>query len=113
MENDFLQGWNNYPKTVSGAYHLLTNWKKYPWHALREVGAVGDSVSFHNMDDKDGQQQQEWSAEKAARRTSCATDAKRRGTMPRNVRSLHLSLVIRLLVILPQLKHHPSPPPHY
>ena len=54
MENDFLQGWNNYPKTVSGAYHLLTNWKQDPRHALRKVEAVGDGVSFYNVDDEDG-----------------------------------------------------------
>ena len=54
MENDFLQGQNNYPKTVSGAYHLLTNWKQDPRHALREVRAVDDGVSFQNVEDKDG-----------------------------------------------------------
>ena len=27
LENDFLQGQNNYPKTITGAYNLLTNWK--------------------------------------------------------------------------------------
>ena len=54
MENDFLQGRNNYPETVSAAYHLLTNWKQDPRHGLREVGAVGDGVSFHNVNDEDG-----------------------------------------------------------
>jgi hypothetical protein len=54
MENDFLQGQNNYPETVSAAYHLLTNWKQDPRHGLREVGAVGDGVSFHNVNDEDG-----------------------------------------------------------
>jgi hypothetical protein len=28
LENDFLQGRNNYPTTVDAAYNLLTNWKQ-------------------------------------------------------------------------------------
>ena len=48
MENDFL-GQNNYSKTVSRAYHLLTNWKQDPRHTLCEVGAVGDGVSFATL----------------------------------------------------------------
>jgi hypothetical protein len=27
LENDYLQGQNNYPTTVTAAYNLLTNWK--------------------------------------------------------------------------------------
>jgi hypothetical protein len=27
LQNDYLQGHDGYPKTLSGAYHLLTNWK--------------------------------------------------------------------------------------
>jgi hypothetical protein len=27
LQNDYLQGNNAYPRTLSSAYHLLTNWK--------------------------------------------------------------------------------------
>ena len=30
LENDYLQGQNNYPQTLTGAYNLLTNWKQDP-----------------------------------------------------------------------------------
>ena len=28
LQNDFLQGYVGYPKTVSSAYHLLANWRE-------------------------------------------------------------------------------------
>ncbi len=33
-ENDFLQGQDNYPKTVTAAYNVLTNWKQDPHKVL-------------------------------------------------------------------------------
>ena len=54
MENDYLQGRNKYPTTVSAAYHLLTNWKQDPRHGTREVGAINQEISFHNIDGDDG-----------------------------------------------------------
>ena len=44
LENDYLQGSNNYPKTVIAAYNLLTNWKqdiRHGWHA-----PTADGVAF-------------------------------------------------------------------
>ena len=35
LENEFLQGRNNYPKTVTSAYNLLINWKQDPRNLLR------------------------------------------------------------------------------
>ena len=43
LENDFLQGRNNYPKTVVGAYNLLTNWKqenRFGWRAPQADGVA-------------------------------------------------------------------------
>jgi hypothetical protein len=50
LENDFLQGQNKYPKTVSDTYNVLTNWKqeRNGW----KPGA-GDGVAFTNIDEKD------------------------------------------------------------
>ena len=50
MENNYLQGNNKYPTTVSAAYHLLSNWKQDPRHGLREVS--GGEISFVNDGDK-------------------------------------------------------------
>jgi hypothetical protein len=50
MENEYLQGNNKYPTTISAAYHLLANWKQDPRHGLREVN--GGEISFVNDGDK-------------------------------------------------------------
>ena len=51
LENDYLQGHNNYPATVSEAYNLLTNWKqdRAGWRA-----PSADGVAFANIDNKGG-----------------------------------------------------------
>jgi hypothetical protein len=42
LHNDYLQGYDGYPKTMGGAYNLLLNWQQDPVR-----GAVGnDGVSF-------------------------------------------------------------------
>ena len=53
MENDYLQGRNNYPTTVSAAYHLIINWKQDPRLGLCEVGPIGHEVSFNTIDGGD------------------------------------------------------------
>ncbi len=49
LENDFLQGRNSYPKTVTAAFNLLINWKQDPRNLLRSVGVSNDGVSFVNV----------------------------------------------------------------
>ena len=49
MENDYLQGQNNYPSTITTAYNLLTNWKQDPRNLVRTIGPVNDGVSFANI----------------------------------------------------------------
>ena len=49
LENDFLQGRNNYPTTVVAAYNLLTNWKQENRSGWRTPTA--DGVAFANADD--------------------------------------------------------------
>jgi hypothetical protein len=49
LENDFLQGRNNYPTTVVAAYNLLTNWKQENRAGWRTPTA--DGVAFANADD--------------------------------------------------------------
>ena len=51
LENNYLQGVNKYPKTVTAAFNLLTNWKQDPRHMMRIVGQVNDGVSFTNVDE--------------------------------------------------------------
>jgi len=50
LENDYLQGTNHYPTTVTGAYNLLTNWKQDPRNLMRAIGPANDGVSFTNVD---------------------------------------------------------------
>jgi Zinc knuckle len=50
MENDYLQGRDNFPKSLTAAYNLLTNWKQDPRYAMRYIGPANDGVSFTNVD---------------------------------------------------------------
>jgi hypothetical protein len=57
LENDFLQGWNNYPTTVAAAYNLLTNWKQENcYDGWRPPSA--DGVVFANVDGEHGERKQ-------------------------------------------------------
>jgi hypothetical protein len=49
LENDHLQGQDNYPKTITAAYNVLTNWKQDPRNISRP-GDANDGVSFTNVD---------------------------------------------------------------
>ena len=54
MENDYLQGRNNYPTTLSAAYHLLINWKQDPrLLGLHKAGPISHDVSFNTTDGGD------------------------------------------------------------
>jgi hypothetical protein len=46
MENKYLKGANNWPTTVTGAYHLLTNYRQDPRNMMRMGAAEG--VAFTN-----------------------------------------------------------------
>ena len=50
LENDFLQGRDNYPKSVTGAFNILINWKQDPRNLVRSVGVTNDGVAFANVD---------------------------------------------------------------
>ena len=41
LENDFLKGSNEYPKTMMATYNLLVNWKQEPQNMM---GAGGEDV---------------------------------------------------------------------
>ena len=56
LENDYLQGQNNYPTSITAAYNLLTNWKQDPRNLIRTSGPVSDGVSFTNVDGDHGEQ---------------------------------------------------------
>ena len=48
LENGYLHGVDNFPKTMTSAYNLLTNWKQDTRNMLR--GPANDGVSFANVD---------------------------------------------------------------
>jgi hypothetical protein len=52
LENDYLQGQNNYPKTVTALYNLITNWKQDPRNSMRLHGASSDGVAFTTVNDE-------------------------------------------------------------
>jgi hypothetical protein len=50
LENNYLRGQDNYPKMVTAAYNVLTNWKQDPRSMMR--GSANDGVSFANVDEE-------------------------------------------------------------
>jgi hypothetical protein len=50
LENDYLQGRNNYTKTPMSAYNLLTNWK---YASMHMIGPSNDGASFAHMPGKE------------------------------------------------------------
>ena len=54
LENAFLQGRNDYPDTLSGAFNLLSNWRQDPRNQLRAAG-TNDGVTFTTADGDDDQ----------------------------------------------------------
>ncbi len=53
LENEFLQGRNSYPRTVTSAFSLLVNYKQDPRNLVLSVGVSNDGVSFANVDGTD------------------------------------------------------------
>jgi hypothetical protein len=49
LENSYLQGQNLYPRTVTAAYHLLTNWKQE--RLMPAMSSGNDGVTFANIED--------------------------------------------------------------
>ena len=56
LENDYRQGQNNYPTSITAAYNLVTNWKQDPRSLISTSGPVNDGVSFTNVDSEHGEQ---------------------------------------------------------
>ena len=56
LENDYLQGQNNYPTSITAAYNLLPNWKQDPRNLIRTSGPVSNGVLFTNVDGEHGEQ---------------------------------------------------------
>jgi hypothetical protein len=50
LENNYtLQGQDNFPKTVTACYSLITNWKQNPRNVMQNAGMESDGVSFANV----------------------------------------------------------------
>eukprot|EP00978_Attheya_sp_CCMP212_P000824 scaffold1720_cov37-Attheya_sp.AAC.1 len=49
LENSYLHGKDNYPKTVTSAYNILTNWKQDLRNMVR--GPTNNGILFLNMED--------------------------------------------------------------
>ncbi len=55
LGNNFIQGQDRYPKTVTAAYNLLLHWKQNPQNLMRAFGALGNSgIAFTNMEEEEG-----------------------------------------------------------
>jgi hypothetical protein len=48
LENAFTQGQDNYPRTVTGAYTMLTTWKQR--NIVHVLGSASEGVSFANVE---------------------------------------------------------------
>ncbi len=54
LENDYIQGQDCYPKTVTAGYNLLVHWKQNPQNLMRVLGTTGgNGVAFANRGDED------------------------------------------------------------
>jgi hypothetical protein len=49
LENNFIQGVDNYPPTLQQAYTLLVHWKQDPRNMVRLMGGVNNSIAFTNV----------------------------------------------------------------
>lgn len=49
LENDFVQGTDNYPETLQHAYTLLLHWKQDLKNVVRLISGIGDGLSFANV----------------------------------------------------------------
>jgi hypothetical protein len=50
LENNHLQGKGTYPRTISAAFSLLTNWKQDPRNLVQSVMDTTDGISFANLE---------------------------------------------------------------
>lgn len=57
LKNYYLQSRNNYSKTLTSAYILLTNWKHDPCIAMPMMGLSNDGVSFALLSEGDNSEQ--------------------------------------------------------
>jgi hypothetical protein len=55
LQNDYLQGRGAYPKTITAAFNLLTNWQQDPQNAIQLTGIANDGVAFMNIDNSDSE----------------------------------------------------------
>jgi Zinc knuckle len=51
LENDFQKGHDNYPKTLTAAYQMLSMYRQ--WESKRYNGPINDGVAFANIDSGD------------------------------------------------------------
>jgi Zinc knuckle len=54
LENDYMQGTNNYHATLQQAYSLLVHWKQDPHIIVRLIGGVNDGIAFMTVSAEGG-----------------------------------------------------------
>jgi Reverse transcriptase (RNA-dependent DNA polymerase)/Zinc knuckle len=55
MQNNYLQGNDNYPETLTESYNLLVNYVQDPRNRLKVVGTTSDGVAFTNVDENNSE----------------------------------------------------------
>ena len=73
-ENDFLQGTDNYPKTLNEAYTLILCWKQDPRNLIKVIGGTAGGMTFGQAG-----QEIEGEEEEAATLTNNGTPGKGKG----------------------------------
>jgi hypothetical protein len=53
FENDYTQGQDHHPKTLTSAYSLLMNWKQDTQNIMRILGPTNNGVSFIHINGND------------------------------------------------------------
>jgi hypothetical protein len=94
LENKYTRGQDRYPKMVTLAYSLLTNWKQDARNFMCMIGPANNAVAFANIDgnndddlaiNTNGQKGQHPPKKKSPTGTTCTSPAgaARKGTMQR------------------------------
>ena len=53
LENDFMQGRDNYPLMLTQVYSLLLHWKQDTWNLMWLISAANDGMAFMNIGTED------------------------------------------------------------
>ena len=100
LENAFLQGRNDYPETLAGAYNLLLNWRQDPRNQLH-AGGSNDGVAFTTTSEGDDEEGVEDAEQDVSFNTAGKKDKMNRE--PRDKSTIYMSQMRRERALAQQM----------